>query len=113
MSHSKLSFKLKLFGISSPLLNWFADYLCDHKQCVVVEGASLSFLNVTSGVLQGSVLGPHLLILYDNDLPEIINNSTVVLFADNTKCYCSIQLPDDCDFVQLDLNLDYANDHII
>ncbi|CAB4035582.1 tonsoku isoform X2, partial [Paramuricea clavata] len=35
-----------------PLLNWFADYLRDRKQCVVVEGASSSFLNVTSGVPQ-------------------------------------------------------------
>ncbi|CAB4045332.1 Hypothetical predicted protein, partial [Paramuricea clavata] len=52
VSHSKLLFKLKSFGISGPLLNWFADYLRDRKQCVVVEGASSSFLNVTSGVPQ-------------------------------------------------------------
>ena len=90
VSHSKLLFKLKSFGISGPLLNWFADYLRDRKQCVIVEGASSSFLNVTSGVPQGSVIGPLLFILYVNDLPEVTNNSTVALFADDSKCYRAI-----------------------
>jgi hypothetical protein len=90
VSHSKLLFKLKSFGISGPLLNWFADYLHNRKQRVVIEGVSSSFLNVKSGVPQSSVIGPLLFILYVSDLPEVTKNSTVARFADDNKCYRAI-----------------------
>ena len=104
VSHSKLLFKLKSFGISGQLLNWFADYLHNRKQRVVIEGVSSSFLNVKSGVPQGSVVGPLLFILYVNDLPEVTKNSTVSLFADDSKCYRAIQPPADRDLLQTDLD---------
>ena len=106
VSHSKLLFKLKSFGISGQLLNWFADYLHNRKQRVVIEGVSSSFLNVKSGVPQGSVIdiGPLLFILYVNDLPEVTTNSTVALFADDSKCYRAIQSPAGRDLLQTDLD---------
>jgi sarcosine oxidase/L-pipecolate oxidase len=85
LTENVLLFKLKSFGISGQLLNWFADYLHNRKQCVVIEGVSSSFLNVNSGVPQVSVIGPLLFILYVNDLPEVTKNSTVALFADDRK----------------------------
>ena len=62
------------------------------------------FLNVKSGVPQGSVIGPLLFILYVNDLPEVTKNTTVALFADDSKCYCAIQSPADRDLQQTDLD---------
>ncbi|CAB4030388.1 Hypothetical predicted protein [Paramuricea clavata] len=46
VSHGKLLFKLKSFGISSQLLNWLTDYLHNRKKRVVIKGVSSSFLNV-------------------------------------------------------------------
>jgi hypothetical protein len=65
------------------------------KESVQSPGGSSSWMNVTSGVPQGSILGPILFLLYVNDLPDCVN-STAKLFADDTKLYREIIDPDDC-----------------
>jgi hypothetical protein len=55
-------------------------------------------------VPQGSVIGPLLFILYVNALPEVTKNSTVTLFADDSKCYRAIQSPADRDLLQTDFD---------
>ena len=70
---------------------------------MALEGEKSSEIPVTSGVLQGSVLGPILFLLYINDLPENIH-SDVRLFADDTVVYLSINSKADCQTLQQDLN---------
>ena len=67
----------------------------------MVNGTKSDWGKVTSGIPQGSILGPVLFIIYINDLPDIIH-STVLLFADDTKVYRRIDTIEDQDALQTD-----------
>ena len=86
------------------LLQWFRSYLTDRRQRVTALGAASDPLPVTSGVPQGSILGPALFLLYVNDLPNAGVASHVALFADDTKLYREISGPADVDSLQADLD---------
>ena len=62
--HKGLKKKLKSYGISGPLLNWLEDYISDHKQAVFINNERSNLGSVKSGVPQGSVLGPTLLLIF-------------------------------------------------
>ena len=96
--------KLEQHGISGSLLCWIVDYLNNRRQCVVINGVASSYLNVTSGVPQGSILGPLLFLIYANDLPDAANHSIVPMFADDSKCYREITKPQDRNLLQADLD---------
>ena len=86
-------------------LGWKGSFLSGRSQKVVLEGKSSPSVPVLSGVPQGSVLGPVLFLIYINDLPEFVSNSTVRLFADHdTLLYLTIHNSSDCDKLQEDLN---------
>ena len=78
-------------------------FLTMRTQQVVLEGVSSSSITVTSGVPQGTVLGPLLFILYLNDLPEGIS-SQVRLLADDCILYQEINTLNDCRDLQKDIN---------
>ena len=81
-------------------MGWIGSFLSGRSQKVVLEGKSSSSVPVLSGVSQGSVL----FLIYINDLPEYVFNSTVRLFADDTLLYLTIHISSDHDKLQEDLN---------
>ena len=82
--HAGLLFKLRQLGLTSSLVTWIQSYLSDHKQRVVLEGCSSSWLPVKAGVPQGSILGPLLFLVYTNDITDDIT-SDIHLYCDDTS----------------------------
>ena len=89
--HKRLINKLKAYKIDGPILNWIISFLSNRSQYVKLNNVSSSKLKVTSGVPQGSVLGPTLFIYFINDLPSVTSDTPVKIFADDTKVYHGIQ----------------------
>lgn len=88
VDHKKLVEKLTAHGVSYQVCSWVADFLSNRKQRVVLNWTKSEEAPVTSGVPQGSVLGPALFLFHINDLPANIKSNTT-LFADDTIVYNS------------------------
>ena len=91
--HKRLLKKLWGYGIRGNIHAWIKDFLFNSTQHVKINGNLSESIQVTSGVPQGSVLGPIFFLIYINNLTEMI---TVImkLFADDAKVYWSISSVD-------------------
>ena len=108
--HQCLLRKIEGYGIRGEILGWIKAFLSDRTQQVIVNGESSQCKDVTSGIPQGSVLGPLLFIIFINDLPTQVK-SDIFLFADDTKVFRTIKSADDQETLQDDINimLNWAN----
>jgi len=84
------------------LLLWFRNFLTNRKQWVLIRGSYSDWSPVISGVLEGSILGPIMFLIYVNDIPNIVT-TTAKLFADDTKIYRQINNVEDSIALQSDL----------
>jgi Reverse transcriptase (RNA-dependent DNA polymerase)/Endonuclease-reverse transcriptase len=115
--HSKLLLKLTKLGVPNMVVDWIAAFLAHRSQVTVVNGTESDPVPVSSGVPQGSVLGPILFLIYLNDIAECVAHGKLEIFADDSKIFIvasavgCIQLQDDLDAIhrwsvdwQLDLS---------
>ena len=73
VDHDLLLQKLSIYGFEESLLAWTRSYLHGRSQCVVINGCLSKLLPVSTGVPQGSILGPLLYTIFTNELPEVIH----------------------------------------
>ena len=97
ISHKFILSKLHYYGIRNHTLRWIGAFLSNCTQTTVVNGVYSSYVEVTCGVSQGSVLGPMLFLLYINDI-------------DNAITYQIMHLADDS---VLNRNIHDQNDQVI
>ena len=71
------------FGVSN--VEWFASYISNREQACFVNGTMSTSKKIVCGVPQGSILGPLLFLLYINDLPDSLHDTTSCLYADDTQ----------------------------
>ena len=83
LNHTILLNKLNLYGVPSPGLDLISDYLSNRTQSVRIGNVTSSSRPINHGVPQGSILGPLLFLFFVNDLPNISETFTPVLFADD------------------------------
>jgi ribonucleases P/MRP protein subunit RPP40 len=81
--------KLKSFEIEGSLLRWVKEFSTKRQMRTLVNGFSSNWVEVLSGVPQGSVLGPLLFLPFVNDLPDWVHNS-IRMFADDTNIWAKI-----------------------
>ena len=98
--------KLKALGVTGSLGNWIHNFLTSRKQQVVVNGVKSTVTNVTSGVPQGTVLGPILFLIYISDIGDNVKAMKQV-YVDDTKIKKGIKTEDDVESLQDDLNTLY------
>ena len=103
ISHKFILSKLHYHGIRNHTLSWIGAFPSNLTQTTVVNGVHSSYVEVASGVPQGSVLGPMLFLLYINDINNAIT-SHIKLFADDSVLYINICNQNDQVILQNDLD---------
>ena len=105
VTHQKLLYKLRYLGFRDPLLSWIEDYLTNRRHRVTIEGMAFQWKPVTSGVPQGSMIGPILFLIYVNDIgSDISTDSLLHLFADDAKLCRAITTHIDCSILEVDIS---------
>lgn len=104
VDHNILLLRLAEVGVGGTLLRWISSYIKNRSQFVASQGFKSADYISTSGVPQGSHLGPLLFIIYINNIKSCFHHSKFLLYADDMKIFLNIKSVADCVHLQEDLN---------
>ena len=96
LDHEILLYKLERLGIHGNRLSWFRSYLTNRTQYVEMNGTVSETLPITTGVPQGSLLGPTLFLIYINDISKASTFFNFICYADDTTLVSSIASAEKC-----------------
>lgn len=104
VNHELLFVKLSAIGFTDNFLKWIKSYIMNRRQRVIFNNSKSNYIDVISGVPQGSHLGPLLFLIFINDLPNAIKYCNILMYADDVKIFSRIANNQDSTFLQADLN---------
>ena len=107
LDHQILLKKLEFYGVKNIELKWFSNYLSNRTQFVSMEGFDSDEIGISTGVPQGSILGPLLFLIYVNDLIMSSNRFQYIMFADDTTLLTSFKSHEDENNINNELNKVY------
>ena len=90
LDHKILIDKLHHYGIRAISLMWFESYLSKRTQYVEIDNFKSSPQTITTGVPQGSTLGPLLFLIYMNDMPQASSLFKFILYGDDTTLFSAL-----------------------
>lgn len=111
VDHRILLEKLAFNGIRGNLWRWYKSYITNRTQKVVIKGYESAYEEISSGVPQGSILGPLLFILFINDINDCFHNCNFLLYADDLKIYRRIENYND--HIEFQNDLDRFSDYCL
>lgn len=104
VSHFILLLKLAKMGFHSSILKWLESYLANRQCFVSINNAKSNSYIASSGIPQGSVLGPLLFILFLNDIVSCFESSKCLIYADDIKIFLNVKNISNVNSLQMDIN---------
>ena len=101
LDHAILLEKLSHYGIRGNPLKLISSYLENRQQFVEFRNTKSSILQISTGVPQGSILGPLLFLIYINDFPSASSYFNFIMYADDTTLYSNINSPNENNIIRL------------